>query len=79
MVIIGEGIDLLIILTALSKSQNNIFLKQGKRKTGNILYSPAASNLDQVVKENILFLHAFIGCDTTSANYRQGKMRFLRF
>lgn len=78
-VIVGEDIDLLVILTGLCKSENNIyFLKQGKGKAGNILYSPAASNLDPAVKENILFLHAFSGCDTTSAIYRQGKMKFLK-
>uniref|UniRef100_V5I848 Tesmin/TSO1-like CXC domain-containing protein n=1 Tax=Anoplophora glabripennis TaxID=217634 RepID=V5I848_ANOGL len=31
----------------------------------------------EVIADNLLFLHAFSGCDTTSAAYNIGKMKFL--
>ena len=30
------------------------------------------------MKENILFLHAISGCDTTSSFFRQGKLKFVK-
>ncbi|XP_054709324.1 kinesin-like protein KIF11-A [Uloborus diversus] len=34
--------------------------------------------LPPYIRENILFLHAFSGCDTTSALFRQGKKKFVK-
>ena len=77
--IVGEDTDLLVLLTALAPPSSNIFLlKPGKGVTGNTIYSPTNFKLSHGVKENILFLHAFSGCDSTSALYRQGKMKFAK-
>ena len=77
--IVGEDTDLLVLLTALAPPSSNIFLlKPGKGATGNTIYSPSNFKLSQGVKENILFLHAFSGCDSTSALYMQGKMKFAK-
>lgn len=32
---------------------------------------------DKIITDNILFLHAFSGCDTTSSLFNQGKLKFL--
>jgi hypothetical protein len=67
------------LLTAHAPSQSNIyFLKPGKGKAANLLYTTSSFKFDEHVRDNILFLHAFSGCDTTSAFFRQGKMKFLK-
>lgn len=76
--IVGEDVDLLVILTALAGSNNNIhFLKQGKGNTENKLYTQSSMKYGSVIKDNILFLHAFSGADTTSAFYKKGKLKFV--
>lgn len=76
--IVGEDVDLLVIMTALAESKHNInFLKQGKGKTENKLYTPDSMKYGSVIKSNILFLHAFSGTDTTSAFFKQGKLKFV--
>lgn len=76
--IIGEDIDLLVILTGLSQDKSNIFFrKPGRGKTPEALYSPASLKCGRSVAENILFLHAFSGCDTTSCLFNVGKSRFI--
>ncbi|KAK9872193.1 hypothetical protein WA026_016247 [Henosepilachna vigintioctopunctata] len=60
-VIIGEDIDLLVILIGRTQShQQEIF---------------SSKSFDQYprTKKHILFLHAFSGCDTTSALFKKGK------
>ncbi|XP_071574804.1 uncharacterized protein [Temnothorax nylanderi] len=75
-VIVGEDIDLLIILTGIAnETQNNVyFMKPGKRKSAKCLYS-STSLQDPTLAEHILFYHAFTGCDTTSALFNQGKIK----
>ncbi len=77
--IVGEDVDLLIILTALVGSRTNIYiLKPGRGNTESKLYTPTSMKYGSVIKDNILFLHAFSGSDTTSAFFRQGKLKFIR-
>ena len=40
--------------------------------------SDLSSNIGQVITANILFLHAWSGCDTTSATYGHGKTSLLK-
>lgn len=78
-VIVGEDVDLLVILTALTGSNPNIcFLKQGKGNIDNKLYTPTSLKYSSIVRDNILFVHAFSGCDTTSAFFNQAKLKFLK-
>jgi hypothetical protein len=51
-------------------------LKPGKGKISQQIYS-TKSIIDKTVADHILFLHAFSGCDTTSALVNQGKMKFI--
>ena len=77
--IVGEDVDLLIILTALAGYNSNIYmLKPGRGNTESKLYTPSSTNFGLTIKNNILFLHAFSGGDTTSAFFRQGKLKFVK-
>lgn len=78
-VIIGEDTDLLVLLTAKAPSGSKIYLmKPGKGTSPNTFYSPDNFKFSPTVKNNLLFLHAISGCDTTSAFYRQGKIKFVK-
>lgn len=76
-VVVGEDVDLLILLMATTpENQEIIFFKPGRRKTEASTYS--SKELQQLGLRHILFLHAFTGCDTTSAAFRKGKVRFVK-
>lgn len=76
--IIGEDIDLLVILTALGYHLNNVFFKKpGRGRTPEQLYSPASFKYEESVAKHILFLHACSGCDTTSSIFNVGKLKFI--
>lgn len=78
-IIIGEDTDLLILLTAKAPNSSNIYvMNPGKGTSQNTFYSPRYFNFSSAVKQNLLFLHAISGCDTTSAFYRQGKLKFVQ-
>lgn len=74
-VIIGEDIDLLVILIGRAKyHEREIFFKKvGKDKIQTKLYSTSSFDHYPRCKEYILFLHAFSGCDTTSPLFWKGK------
>lgn len=79
--IVGEDVDLLVLLTALGPNHTNIFLRKPGR--GNIREKVFTSsslakkyNTPNIIKY-LLVLHAFSGCDTTSAPYNLGKMKIL--
>lgn len=73
-IIIEEGTDLLILITAKEPSFSNIYLmKPGKAISQNTLYHPKLFNFSSAIEHNLLFLHAISdGCDTISAFYCQG-------
>ncbi|CAG9815364.1 unnamed protein product [Phaedon cochleariae] len=72
-VVVGEDIDLLVILTGLCLRDNVFFLKPGKGNVPPTTYSPMHALTNKTIREYIMFLHAMSGCDTTSAPYNQGK------
>ncbi|GBN35230.1 hypothetical protein AVEN_75858-1 [Araneus ventricosus] len=76
-VVVGEDIDLLVIMAASINSENIFFLKPGKGKAENALYCAATLNIAPQIRDNILFLHAFSGCDNISALFREGKKKFI--
>nr|XP_018912013.1 PREDICTED: uncharacterized protein LOC109040498 [Bemisia tabaci] len=76
-IIVGEDVDLLILMTALCKSNNVFLMKPGKGKRPQMMYSLDSLN-DKSITESILFLHAFSGCDTTSAIFGHGKSKFVQ-
>ena len=81
MVLVGEDTDLLVMLTALvspSSTSTIYFLKPGKGSSGNKLFDSKSFKYPQYVRDNILFLHAFSGCDTTSSFFRQNKLKLVK-
>lgn len=57
--------------------KNIFFHKPAKGKTPAKVYSPNCFKHDKSVLENILFIRAFSGCDTTSSFYNIGKSKFI--
>ncbi|XP_011859602.1 PREDICTED: uncharacterized protein LOC105557068, partial [Vollenhovia emeryi] len=75
--IIGEDIDLLVLLTGLGQETPNVFLrKPGKGKTQEALYSAKSFKHSSII-DHIFLLHVFTGCDTTSAIYNIGKTKLI--
>lgn len=75
--IVGEDVDFLVLLTGLANGRDNIFVrKPGKGRTPETLYNPNCLNsrYSKSFRDNILFLHAFRGCDTTAAALRKSKV-----
>ncbi|GBN38609.1 hypothetical protein AVEN_39521-1 [Araneus ventricosus] len=54
------------------------FLKPGKGNSPNNPFSASNFKYSQCVKNALLFLHAFSGCDTTTSFCRQGRKKFLK-
>lgn len=67
-------VDLLVLLMALTPAEQNILLvKPSHGKVARKVYS--SQQLQTLgMKDSILLVHAFSGCDTTSAAYRKGKL-----
>lgn len=53
------------------------FMKPGRGKVSQQIYS-SSSLKEKAATENILFLHAFSGCDSTSAIFGHGKTKFIK-
>ncbi|KAJ8688233.1 hypothetical protein QAD02_024028 [Eretmocerus hayati] len=72
-VIVGEDIGLLVILTQLSQHMDQIyFSKPARPKIPGRYYSKSSFRHPDLLSI-VCFLHAFCGCDTTSAFYGKGK------
>lgn len=73
--VVGEDVDLAVLLIALTPpTQDIILLKPGRGKTKTVALS--SQEMQQHGFEHILFLHSFTGCDTTSATFRRSKVGF---
>ena len=81
-VVVGQDVDLLVLLIALTPDAMDIrMLKKGNSIVKDKFYSTKdLQNSDLVTdcKKSILFIHAFSGCDTTSAFYGKGKLQALQ-
>lgn len=76
-VVVGEDIDLLVLLIGLARSLPNVYFRKPARgKIAQKLYSSQSFQYGEAIADNILFLHAFSGCDITSALYNIGKNKF---
>lgn len=79
-VIVSEDIDVLVILAVLRSHDKEVyFLKPGRGKIERSIYSSTVMLKSYPNSKNfILFLHAFSGCDTTSAFFNHGKNTFVK-
>lgn len=77
-VIVSEDTDVLTILAARTPPNMEVFLlKPPSPKVPDVVYSSESlSSRSTCIRSNILLLHAFTGCDTTSAFYYYGKKIF---
>ncbi|KAJ8733220.1 hypothetical protein PYW08_001518 [Mythimna loreyi] len=75
-IIVGEDVDLLVILTGVAQERHkNVYLmKPGKGKSATSTFSSNSLKKEQLTA-HILTCHAFSGCDTTSALFNQGKTK----
>ncbi|CAG9820610.1 unnamed protein product [Phaedon cochleariae] len=70
--IIGEDVDLIVLFAFARPGSNVSFMKPGRGKVESKLFS--TNKLQKLpFAETILLLHAFSGCDTTSAIYNKSK------
>lgn len=78
--VVSEDIDVLVLLTALTPNDREIYFQKPPR--GNVVQkffsSKSLENTLPKCKEHILFVHAFTGCDTTSAFFNRGKNKFAK-
>ncbi|KAJ8686053.1 hypothetical protein QAD02_021846 [Eretmocerus hayati] len=76
--IVGEDTDLPVILTQLTKANDEVyFFKPGKGKTPHKYYSPNGFE-PSFMRHVVAFLHAFSGCDTVSAMFGKGKVGIVK-
>lgn len=75
-VIIGEDIDLLVILSQLNPENSIYYVKPGKQNIIDKVYT-ANSFKHAHIRDLIACVHAFRGCDTTSAFFKQGKLKLV--
>ncbi|GBM24096.1 hypothetical protein AVEN_38292-1 [Araneus ventricosus] len=64
-------------MTSSTNSKNIFFLKPGRSEAGDAVYCAGTLNIAPHIRDNISLLHAFSGCDTTSALFRQVKKKFM--
>ncbi|MBW0528211.1 hypothetical protein O181_067926 [Austropuccinia psidii MF-1] len=75
--VVGEDVDLAVLLIASTPpTQDIIMLKPGRGETKTMALS--TQEMQNRGFEHILFLHAFTGCDTTSATFRRSKVGFFK-
>lgn len=75
--VIGKDVDLILLLIDKTPDEKDIvFQKPGHGKTETCIFS--IQDLQQLKLDDLLFLHAFIGCDTTSSPFRKSKLFFLK-
>ncbi|GBO37304.1 hypothetical protein AVEN_107269-1 [Araneus ventricosus] len=77
MVVISEDIDFFVILIDIFTFGNVYFLKPGNGKIAEKIFSPHTA-FEKTIANSILFIQAMSGCDTTSALFNYGKMKFVQ-
>ena len=75
-VVIGTDTDLLAILVARATPSMNLYMLCQDKPTTLFNVKEIQDTLGEI-KQYILFIHAFTGCDTTSAIYNKGKSKAL--
>ena len=74
--VIGEDTDLLILLlNFVNKDGPAIYMMSDKKSTKSKIFfiNEMKTQLGETFCKNVLFMHAFLGCDTTSRIYSIGK------
>ena len=76
--VVADDTDVILLLVHhFQNSMKNVYFRSDKAsKTWNV--RDIVRHLSPVLKEHILFIHAWSGCDTTSAIFGQGKTSFCK-
>ena len=79
-VLVGDDTDLLVLLIHLADgNKHNIYFQPEPKKALRCIgVSSIRNKLDENICGNILFEHAFLGCDTTSRLFGIGKAAGLK-
>ena len=83
--VVADNIDILVLLMYhFQPNIADIFLfsiASKRRKSGQKIASlkNVVDVTDPFIKENVLFAHAWSGCDTTSSTYGHGKSTILKY
>ena len=81
---VADDTDILVMLVHMwDQTMGDLFLRHEARKSIKknleiISIKNVAFSLPSHVKENVLFIHAWGGCDTTSVLFGQGKAAVLK-
>ena len=79
-VIVGEDVDLLVLLTHFGSGvENDIYFFKPKMGRVKDKYFTQRSFMYPALTKNILFLHLVSGCDTTNALFDKGKKKLQIF
>ncbi|KAJ8685740.1 hypothetical protein QAD02_021533 [Eretmocerus hayati] len=77
-IIVGEDIDLLVILTQLADEHDLVYsFEPGKGKTPSKYFSSRSFHPEHL-SNSVAFFHAFCGCDTVSSIFGKGKNAIVR-
>ncbi|KAK3885207.1 hypothetical protein Pcinc_010551 [Petrolisthes cinctipes] len=80
-VVVGQDVDLLTLITALTpKEKNVLMLKEAQGNIPRKVYNSQEirqSNILHNIKESVMFAHSFSGCDTSSSFYGLGKIKIV--
>ncbi|KAJ8898538.1 hypothetical protein PR048_003898 [Dryococelus australis] len=77
-VVIGENVDLLVLLPALTPPDRNVyFMKPGRGNIEDKVYSTRQLQ-ELLFSGSILFIHSFTGCDTTCVIFIKNKLSILK-
>ena len=80
--VVGQDVDLVVLLAALSPDEKDIlFLKEAIGNVKQRMYSSRdlqSSSIIRNLKKSILFIHAISGCDTTSGFFGKGKQQHVQ-
>ncbi|KAE8746843.1 hypothetical protein FOCC_FOCC006402 [Frankliniella occidentalis] len=76
-VLVGEDMDLFVLLTVLLPPQNNVLiLKPGRSNAEDQIFSGHTIQIKMGEwVDYLLLVYAFTGCDSTSAPYQRGKVK----
>ncbi|KAJ8684487.1 hypothetical protein QAD02_020279 [Eretmocerus hayati] len=78
-VVVGEDIDLLVIMNELASAYENIYFlkpRNASAKDGDDHWYKSSSFVHSILNNLVGFLHVFTGCDTTSTFFKRGKKKF---
>lgn len=74
-IVVGEDTDLIVLSFVLGKSISNLYFKKTARDTEDVIFHTAevCEGIGLPLINNLFFIHAISGCDTTSYIYKKGK------